>query len=256
MKLSKGTPKDEKCPQCGKMYDGIFCNSCNYTPYPKDFGQEDYDDDYDDYEETYYGLPFPRNIVTVPCYVSATILAVLLVLSFSINSGISFLMTGIICVLIAIGKGVNIIYMALESINDRIRHIDKSIKTKSTNTKPKITKSSIDDRKVGYMTFRVAGVTYDNDDGSSRQEIISQIKKDKEYNSTENKLDFKEYSYEGKPALAVFIDGKQVGNVPANRVDFLLEEIEKDHLVSAELEFLGGGDLSYGIKITLGIIKE
>lgn len=256
MEQNRGTIKDEKCPQCGNMYDGILCDSCNYTPYPKDFGQENYDDDYDDYEEPYNGIPFPRNIISTACYLAAIIFGVLIVLSFPLESGISFLMFGIICVLIAVGKGVSVIYMALESINDRIRHLEKPRKSKPAKTKPDVSDSVIDDKNIGYMTFRVAGVTYNNDDGTSRQEIIAQIKKNKDHNSTENKLDLKEYSYEGKPALAVFIDGQQVGNVPANNVDYLLKQIENDRLVSAKLEFLGGGNLTYGIEITLGFIRE
>ena len=256
MNVEKGSFKGRSCPKCGEDYNGILCSKCGYTPYPEDSMLEKEltlsNDESRDDEEPYYGIPFPRNIITVPCYVVAVILGVLVVLSFSLNSAISFLMLGIICVLIAIGKGVNIIYMALESINDRLSHTEES----KAKIKNKVSKSVLDNREIGYMTFRVAGVTFNNDDGTNRQEIIAQIKKDRDYNSTENKLDLKEFSYDGKPALAVFIDGKQVGNVPATNVDFLLEKIEKERLVSAKLKFLGGGDLTYGIEITLGFTRE
>lgn len=241
------------CPVCGEPLNGEQCGTCGYSLREDSIHKS---------EKPYHGIPFPRNIITTPCYIAAAIFVILLLMAFagSMTSPmfVSSLFIGIVCILIAIGKGVSVIYMALESIEDRLRHIDngKEIDNEVPLDKkqPESVEPITDSQNIGYMTFRVAGVTYNNDDGTSRQEIIAEIRR--ENNPTENKLDFKEYSYEGKPALAVYLRGKQVGNVPANRVDYLLEEIEKNHLVSAELEFLGGGDLSYGVEITLGILKE
>ena len=109
---------------------------------------------------------------------------------------------------------------------------------------------------IGYITFRAAGVTYKNDDGSDRQKIIERLRKDIEKFKKGGRLNLKEFSYNGKPALAIYIDGLQIGNVPANKVDFLLEEIDKGNIVSGEIEFLGGGDLTHGVEITLGIKKD
>ena len=246
---------EKNCPVCGEPLNGEQCVTCGYSLR---------EDSTHKSEKPYYGIPFPRNIITTPCYIAAAIFVILLLMAFSGSMTstmfVSSLFIGIVCILIAIGKGFSVIYMALESIEDRLRHIDNGKEADnedSCNKKQPVPVEPITDSpNIGYMTFRVAGVTYNNDDGTNRQEIIAQIKENKNCSSTENKLDFKEYSYEGKPALAVYLDGKQVGNVPANRVDFLLEEIEKNHLVSAELEFLGGGDLSHGVEITLGILKE
>lgn len=116
-----------KCPRCGEEYNEILCKKCGYTPYPEDPAVEyelanqkkNIDDEY---EESYSGLPFPKNTITIPCYIAAIVLGIVAFTSFPFDSGVSFLMVGVICVLIAIGKGVNIIYMALESIEDRLRH--------------------------------------------------------------------------------------------------------------------------------------
>lgn len=86
-------------------------------------------------------------------------------------------------------------------------------KAKHTDLPKVESENSIDDTNIGYMTFRVAGVTFQNDDGTSRQEIISKLRQ-KHTSGESMQANLKEFSYNNKPALAVFIDGKQVGNVP------------------------------------------
>ena len=61
----------------------------------------------------------------------------------------------------------------------------------------------------GSIEVSVAGVTFDNDDGSSRQRILSGIYKEAEGGGTNAALE--EYEYKGKPAVRILVEGKCVG---------------------------------------------
>lgn len=62
-----------------------------------------------------------------------------------------------------------------------------------------------------FWSFNAAGVTYQNDDGSSRQKIISEL-------PTSGCVDavLVPYDYNGSPAYHIKLDNKTIGNVPAN----------------------------------------
>lgn len=76
----------------------------------------------------------------------------------------------------------------------------------------------------GRFNTNLAGVTFDNEDGSSRQKLLK-----KYYNNgvKEASLELKEFDYKGKPAVAVLLDGQCVGNIPQNRVDELLQIMDR-----------------------------
>ena len=107
----------------------------------------------------------------------------------------------------------------------------------------------------GSITFRVAGTTFDNDDGTSRQEILRHLKfGDEPWADGPEDLnaELEETEYNGETAFAVLINGYQVGNVPrANikQVAAALEHVSTCYVSSVRI--LGGGDLSYGCEITL-----
>lgn len=63
-------------------------------------------------------------------------------------------------------------------------------------------------------TFKVAGVSFDNDDGSSRQQILQKL-----YNGKKDgPVSFRPYTYKGEPAMHVLCAGRCVGSVPRDRV--------------------------------------
>ena len=67
------------------------------------------------------------------------------------------------------------------------------------------------------VSFKVAGVSYDNDDGTSRQEILRHLKfRDEPYASPDEDLmlDFIKTEFDGQLAIEVQINGYQVGFVP------------------------------------------
>lgn len=65
---------------------------------------------------------------------------------------------------------------------------------------------------------KVAGVTFKNADGSSRQANL----KDLEVSGVNN-VQLVQFEYQGEPALRVVVDGMEIGNVPADVVPEVLE---------------------------------
>jgi len=76
-------------------------------------------------------------------------------------------------------------------------------------------KQDQDDEERFY--FNVAGVTYDNNDGSSRQAVIKNCKK-----FDNNNAFFKKSKYNGKPSIEIWTDYGQIGNVPSEYIDKIL----------------------------------
>ena len=71
------------------------------------------------------------------------------------------------------------------------------------------------EEKHGQIITAVAGVTFKNDDGISRQNILKDLKARGGY---DDDLELEEYEYKGKPAIRVLVDGEQIGNIPRSRV--------------------------------------
>ena len=88
----------------------------------------------------------------------------------------------------------------------------------------KIDFDDFDDEFQTIEEFKVAGVTFDNDDGSSRQEILKNIVD----NGGSADATFKEYEFNGKPAIAVYADGKCIGSIPHGSAKEVRSLIAKD----------------------------
>ena len=113
----------------------------------------------------------------------------------------------------------------------------------------------------GSVTFRVAGTTFENEDGTSRQDILRHLKfGDAPWADGPEDLTatLEETEYEGEQAFAVFVNGYQVGNVPKASVRKVA--VAQEHVATcyvSAVRILGGGrdqdgrDLSYGCEITL-----
>ena len=78
-----------------------------------------------------------------------------------------------------------------------------------------------------YM-FAVAGVTFKNDDGSSRQYILKKIEQSDDYSDSTAYLE--KYTYEGRPAISVSTVYGCVGNIRHNDVNTVLPLIEGDYI--------------------------
>ena len=113
----------------------------------------------------------------------------------------------------------------------------------------------------GSVTFRVAGTTFDNSDGTSRQDILRHMKfGDPPWADDPEDLavTIEEETFDGELALAVFINDYQVGFVPKNYIQ-KVEQARKSVATCyvSDVKITGGGtaadgrELSYGCSITL-----
>lgn len=97
--------------------------------------------------------------------------------------------------------------------------------------------------------YDVVGESFKNDDGSSRQEILEAIANhEPPYEECEVSLD--EYDYKGERALAVKVNGDQIGNIARKDLDEVFGDLDSAERI--ELRVFGGGEgKSYGAGITL-----
>ncbi|WP_277098338.1 hypothetical protein [Dialister invisus] len=79
---------------------------------------------------------------------------------------------------------------------------------------PEISKNK-NEESIFY--FKVKGVTFDNEDGSDRQEILKRNKP--VVGKTEVNVELRKYLYQGEDAIGVYINNEMVGNVPKENVN-------------------------------------
>lgn len=82
----------------------------------------------------------------------------------------------------------------------------------------------------GRIVTNIAGVTFKNEDGSSRQAVL----KDAYVNGCAGTLEFVEYEYQNEPALLVCYEGTGIGSIPKARVAEIMEILPR--LTSAALD--------------------
>lgn len=113
------------------------------------------------------------------------------------------------------------------------------------------------------IKYRVAGVTFYNGH-VSRQSIIRHVHFNDEPCFHDYDCIIREYEYEGDPAIGVYVtyadeDGvicaRQIGNIPADSVDEVLERIDRFDRVSA-LDTYGGRGKNWGATVFLRFWKE
>lgn len=68
------------------------------------------------------------------------------------------------------------------------------------------------------ISTKVAGVTFKNPDGSSRQAYLKDLDV-----SGANNVQLVQFDYQGSPALRVVVDGMEIGNIPADIVPDVLD---------------------------------
>lgn len=88
------------------------------------------------------------------------------------------------------------------------------------------------------LTFKVVGVTFKNDDGTSRQTLLRKMFLGKApFNSDEGiDITIEESTYEGNPAFPVFAEGYQVGYISKKDVPFFVKRWKDfDSVISADV---------------------
>lgn len=83
--------------------------------------------------------------------------------------------------------------------------------------------------KHGSLWTNVAGVTFKNPDGSSRQQILADLME----SGGDAEVTLEEFYYKGTQAVRVLVDGRCIGNIPKHRVQDVREIL--DRIVTAEL---------------------
>ena len=106
-----------------------------------------------------------------------------------------------------------------------------------------------------FISFRVAGVTFANDDGTQRQKILRAIKfNDPPYVTEPNNLEIniKSTEYDGQQAFACLVNGYQIGFVPKDRISDVAEAMEHDDVTVTGFRVTGGGTAPDGEKRSYG----
>ena len=71
-----------------------------------------------------------------------------------------------------------------------------------------------------HLQYHLAGVTFDNEDGTKRQEIIKKMKE-------HDKVTLERYTYNGEDALRVVNENNQcIGNIRAKEVPYVLAHFD------------------------------
>lgn len=97
---------------------------------------------------------------------------------------------------------------------------------------------------------KVKGVTFRNDDGTSRQEILS-------YCLRGESVYFRQFIYNGKPAYAVISDHGQIGNLSADLAESFDSRYGSDAYISGTISDVTGGEngMYYGCMLHIRVYK-
>ena len=107
-----------------------------------------------------------------------------------------------------------------------------------------------------FLSVKVAGVTFKNG-RNSRQTIFRKIHfKDEPVDKGTMELTLQREEWEGKPAFGVYVNGDQIGNIPAEYVSYVNDNFSRlDGIVNIEV-YGGGEGRNYGAEITLRFRNE
>lgn len=108
--------------------------------------------------------------------------------------------------------------------------------------------------KYAYENFRISGVTYNNDDGMSRQELLRRIKFSEPPFENGDSLDvsLKPSTFNGSPCIECRVNGILIGHVPKDKVESVAQAIEKEGACVSGFRITGGGEI-HGKAINYGV---
>ena len=96
------------------------------------------------------------------------------------------------------------------------------------------------DTRHGLIEIAVAGVTFDNDDGTSRQRVLSAIYKENDGGGVQGALE--KYEYKGKPAVRVVVEEKCVGVIRNTDLPAILPIVDRVEFVGVYPDRFKGDD--------------
>lgn len=147
-----------------------------------------------------------------------------------------------------------------------VSDIDKLVKVVTTdngkeNIKALCDNFNLDVVPVKTEVLRIKGCTFNNEDGSSRQENIRQLEEFINTNNTTPSLEVINFTYkpeigDEEPAAKIVWGDKEIGVLPRD-VAIELHNNYADKIITAKAnKVLGGGSVSYGVEITLDICER
>lgn len=104
-------------------------------------------------------------------------------------------------------------------------------------------------RVLDTIRTKVVGVTFDNEDGENRQDILSRM-------SGNEDITVEKYTYNGEPAAYVKWGDKVLGNLSAELAGDLARKYPKARYTAEILEISGGGVQTFGCNIELDVIED
>ena len=110
------------------------------------------------------------------------------------------------------------------------------------------------DTRHGLIEVSVAGVTFENDDGTERQRILAKLYKENEGGGVEGVLE--KYEYKGKPAIRVIVEGKCVGVIRNTDLPELLPVVDRVEFVAVYVDrFKDDGETIYRADLRIEYAK-
>lgn len=113
---------------------------------------------------------------------------------------------------------------------------------------------------ISQMTnfeFNLAGVTFKNDDGKSRQTLLRKLNfKDEPFSEKVN-FSLEKYKFNNEDAIRVLANGEDIGNVPRKNINYVLYNY--NNISDIQILTTGGGkttdgeQINYGGKVLLSI---
>lgn len=103
-----------------------------------------------------------------------------------------------------------------------------------------------------FLEFRVAGVSYESD-GVSRQAVLRKIKNHTKPFDDEADIALKHTTYEGAPAIAVYVNDFHLGYVPKDSIADVTAAMAQPGALVHSFEVTGGG-LRDGERLHLGAL--
>lgn len=103
---------------------------------------------------------------------------------------------------------------------------------------------------IDYLRTKVVGVTFNNDNGTSRQQIIPLCQ-------CGDPVNLEYYTFKGAPAYAVMTKYGQIGNLSAAFADTIYNQYDQYMLVPEIKEITGGSDgYPYGCKLQIAVYQK
>lgn len=109
-----------------------------------------------------------------------------------------------------------------------------------------------DDDEPEVYEYKVVGVTFANDDGTNRQELLRKIKSREEPFKGFVNYSLQVYSYEGKTAVAVLGNGIMIGNIPKENAENIAEHMKYIDKVFVRV-FGGEDDKKFSVIVRLTV---